>query len=236
MLKPLRHPTVFVLLTLALSGWLLAWSMAPVDRLNDYINTDHIAHRPMLCLAKGRLGLSMTTGRYAPASYILPRHQIVYEAGGVVSTGDPVAWMISGQPDGVTAAAGLETEFHTEDFGLLAPIVYRRVTGVLVLPVNNTPLLDRETAIEAGVEAQFIRPPRIETTIRYSAAIHDTLFAIAALAWLYALLMIPTWKLWRNLTPAQRRRNRHACPSCGYDRSATRNAPCPECGDPASVS
>ena len=232
MTRSLATPAAFGTLAVALAGWLLAWSIPPVDRGNTYINVDHIAHQPVLCLAKGKLDLSMTTGRYAPASYFSPWQGVVYEREGVLHTDESLATMLWNLPDGMKAAAGLETRFHTEDFGLLAPVVYRRVTDVSLLKVNSTtPLLDRAIAIEAGVQAQIIRPPNVETTISYRAAAHDLLFLVTLAAFARSALAVPSWPIWKHITPAQRRRMRDACAACSYDRTGlAADAPCPECG------
>lgn len=120
-------------------------------------------------------------------------------------------------------------------YGLLTPCIVQDAGAYDIERIASAGApINKQATIDAAV--LFGALPQLNTwSINWANTAHDTALALTLLAWLYALLTIPTWKLWRNLTPAQRRRNRNACPSCGYDRSATPDAPCPECGTAKAI-
>ncbi len=71
------------------------------------------------------------------------------------------------------------------------------------------------------------------------AAIHDALFLVTLIAYFISLTGVHRWIIWKRITPAQRRRAKHACPNCAYDMAGLNTSTCPECGkadDPQNMS
>lgn len=241
MLKPLRHPTVFVLLTACLAGWLGGWVRG--DEAGRFFTFWSSGTNYVFMPVYDALDLIGDLPERGP-SQPLPHlwdpqfHSNVDNGVIVIRTPDGKhealgSWSsLLDQPLPLRDTAGTVFRHHHEfrAYGLLTPCVLQDA-GVYDIEriASGGPQIDKQAAIDTAVVSGTL--PQLHTwSVNWANVAHDTALALTLLAWLYALLTIPTWKLWRHLTPAQRRRQRHTCPNCGYDRSAAPEAPCPECG------
>lgn len=221
MLKPLRHPTIFVLLTLVLTGWVYG---AAADRYASLTIASRIQHgwsRPP--------NIASYTSFSSGAAYSV---WLFDDPGGITALRFPNDARPT-RADTSKPFARIAVEYHDlREYGLVLPVVVRgtvvpNVTQLRLSSTNPTP-----TELIDAARAQGVLPTNVELVWDIRNLAHDAALALTILVWLYAFFTIPTWKLWRSLSPAQRRRNRGACPNCGYDRSATPDKPCPECGSP----
>ena len=246
MLKPLRHPTVFVLLTLCLTAWLAGWTRAATETYFNFVGTHYVfmpVYRAIGLVSdlpehKSTRGLRNSQVFIGESWHTRDRSgeiTVARNAGGrpVVVEGGLMA--ILRDPQQPYSQATIVRRAHVEfcAFGLLTPWVTLDHGVYVATSTAGYPGMHDQTAIDTAVRSGLL-PPLVTRSIDWPNIAHDTALAITLLAWVYTVFAIPTWKLWRNLTPAQRRRNRHACPNCSYDRSATPDKPCPECGHASS--
>ncbi|MEO1585021.1 MAG: hypothetical protein AAFR96_10690 [Planctomycetota bacterium] len=234
MLKPLRYPTSFVLLSIALCAWLYATTLQSPSALATRRGIDKFAtllltHDPApksTYFQFPQVSAAYPSGRVLP----LKSYVAIYEVGSEIevrqSSWQPGLPKLSGQDP----VATIQTDITiAEAWGLGLPFFTRTLSEHTLTYTRSDALIRDEILLDAA-RASGILPATTSVAVDWPFALHDTALTLTPVAWLYALLTIPTWKLWRNLTPAQRRRQRHACQSCGYDRSATPDKPCPECG------
>ena len=120
----------------------------------------------------------------------------------------------------------------SEAYGMLAPIVYRtRVYCSLDTNHQEIPLINYDTALHVAHKAGEVKYVPLEGWhLSWRAAANDTLFLLTLIAWLISLTAIHRWPIWKHITPAQRRRAKHQCPTCAYDLAGLTTPTCPECG------
>lgn len=224
MLAQLRTPTIFVLLTIVLVGWMSSFRVNSYPFAWAFENThwaSRRAYRPFYQLANGRSPFSTRDdSRRAAVDRRAAEHIAVRSSSGlaVVRT---EALQDDEYRASIEAAAFIEIGIRLDEFGLLAPVLFRQTTSPQVSPYSGVPTLTVEEACEAFNVFDASQPPlynptpRVKWTVWYRSVFHDSLFLLTLLSWLISLTAIPKWPLWRRLTPAQRRRARGCSPKCG---------------------
>lgn len=233
MTRFLATPAAFATLAVALAGWLLAWSIPPISPFGDLNTVNHVAHRPALATIRGQPGLSIHSNVRMAVCYASPvKYNVVYEQAGTLHADYILASDLDATLKDATAAAVFYPLVHTDDFGLLAPVVFRRVFSIKLINTNTgLPLPETTAAYEAISSAGLATRPHAVPEFNAKAAAHDLLFLLTLSAFARSALAVPAWPIWRRITPAQRRRMRNACSRCAYDRTGiASDAPCPECG------
>lgn len=146
-------------------------------------------------------------------------------------------WVCAITGDSILAAGYPFWTTNHESFGLFAPVVTRHSEVVRILPVEDLPLIDVESAVrvhnanETCGNGIIHLPLESRVNVHAFAAVHDSLFLLTFVSWLISLISIPKWTLWHRLTPAQRRRARGCCPRCNYNLEGLSSPTCPECGN-----
>ena len=238
MLTPLRTPLSFVLLSTAVFGWLAAWTFVPA-----YTNgpTFDAQYRPAFYLSH----LIHGDEPYWKVERTFDHRNSRQVCIALTKNGPDMClieqtehgWVQSGTGESVLSAGFPISTIHSESFGLLAPVVERHSEKIYLVPTEDVPLIDLETAVEGHNDYQFcgngfIRLPlESQVKIHAFAAVHDSLFLLTLFFWLVSLTAIPKWALWHRITPTQRRRARGCCPRCNYNLEGLTTPTCPECGN-----
>lgn len=249
MFKTLRTPTVFVLLSFALGGWLLAWYHTVQHDYGTVVrsNSIHVGRRTELRLLyavfRNLSGVSFNDGSTFQVD--LYRNSTVILVNGEYIAAPVYMKLDSGQKfteDGqqIMAAGRIANNYSHEYFGLLATVAHRAKITASFSRVGKLPAIPENEQIHA--EAGFNRTINRFTQGVYSATpkttwnfkplglIHDCLFLLTIIAYLVSLTAMPRWTIWNRLTPAQRRRAKGQCPACAYELKGLSTTTCPECG------
>lgn len=237
MLKPLRHPVVFVLLTASLAAWIYLISLlVPGSRTIRWHPTR--IHAPLTGMFENPAFASAgyPVSWWWDGNEKLPDYAYLYELPDGYHFERESEGRVPPAIEGVAPTARLAAWRNKGDaWGLALPAIEQHTHEYSVNWLVDEHRYANNHAVLTAMHKTGVLPPQSVLSLNWPFALHDAALGLALIAWLFAFFTIPTWKLWRSLTPAQRRRNRHACPDCGYDRSATPGAPCPECGlDPAT--
>jgi len=237
MLTPLRTPLSFVLLSAAVFGWLIAWTYVPTyasgltfdAQYRPAFYLSHLIHgeepywkvdRSFGPRKSSQVCVALT--KNGPDMCLIERTEH--------------GWIQSGTREPILSAGFPISTIHSESFGLLAPVVERHSEKIYLVPTEDVPLIDLESAVEGHNDYQFCGNGFIRLSLESRvkvhalAAVHDTLFLLTLISWLISLTAIPKWTLWRRITPAQRRRARNCCPHCNYNLEGLAAPTCPECG------
>ncbi|MCA9273719.1 MAG: hypothetical protein KDA31_11825 [Phycisphaerales bacterium] len=237
----LRTPVAFLVLTVALIGWISAWTI-PHDYYSDLTLYSNEIHRPLYWLANRALGKSYRKAS-AWEECIIPSTEtciIETDSGCRIATlSRNGAYLPTTYKGERILSAGIpDRKFTTHEFGLLAPVAYRFTTTTELIPAGRLPLID--PALVSGIDRfestaslkyPYPAPASHQWQIKPVAAVHDTLLLLTLLSWSISLISIPKWTLWHRLTPAQRRRARGCCPRCSYNLEGLATPTCPECGN-----
>lgn len=237
----LRTPAAFLTLTVAVIGWMSAWTI-PRDYYSDHILYDNEINRPVYWLANRAVGTSFNRGLVFGDCLPSSAETCIIEtdSGCRIATLDRNgAYLPTTFKGERILSAGIPERTSTiHEFGLLAPVAYRFTTKTELVAVGGLPLIDPELVSEldrfeqtASLKYPYPSPTSHRWQIKPVAAVHDTLFLLTLISWLISLTAIPKWPLWRRLTPAQRRRARNSCPHCNYNLEGLASPNCPECGN-----
>lgn len=240
MIKTIRTPTVFLLLTLVIFGWLASWR---INGTPFWIGTDSgtsiSSYRPMFHLAYCRLGIKRANRNViscivgpAITRYAVQTRSHLQAVS--VDWGAPHPTTLKGEA--ILAAGIIDDRTNTIEFGLLAPVCTFSKRQLSVQQVGTHAKLTLQEAYDA---MSYPEPPgthiadgtpRTHWQLSHRALIHDTLFLVTLIAWLISLTAIHRWPIWKRITPAQRRRAKHQCPTCAYALVGLTTPICPECG------
>ena len=226
--KLLRHPTTLILLTLCLFGWAFV-SVSETEHSKKYYNgrIRTLVHR--VFINKG-----VTPYSSPPGGNFFDDCVLCYQTPGGLETRRYPRQIPMKDLDGTRPFARLSIRYGSPAnlYGLLMPFLEKRETtvGITVLNSSQNTYSDEEL-IQAARIARTLPPQTISRWDWLNLA-HDAVFAICLLVWLYALISIRHWAVWKRLTPAQRRRARYRCPRCNYNLEGLAAPTCPECGNP----
>lgn len=242
MLGQLRTPAAFCLLTVVVAGWGSAWTLPGEYYLPHMAMNERNMHRPAYWLANRVVGRN-TLYRMSMGCGFGPSKETCFVE---TASGCAVATLV--RVDGyypntynaetILAAGKPHQTRVVDEYGLLAPVAYRVTRETNLIRVGHFPPIDPKVVSESSggrtytnLDAPYPVPTDYKWTFKPRAAVHDALFLLTALSWLVSLAAIPKWPIWRRLTPAQRRRARGACPTCGYSLEGLSSHLCPECGN-----
>ncbi|MCA9273718.1 MAG: hypothetical protein KDA31_11820 [Phycisphaerales bacterium] len=223
----LRSPITLFALTIALVGWLFTWSLVPfyeyhamgtrgmpLFRLIGYLNSS--GQYGYLSLDVGELGPRVAVARVDGELQILD------------DPGYGESRLLTVTPTEASFVYARRNE--PQGFGLMVPVLVHQTHSYGSYEFwPNIPELDEMEAIAAARSSGKL-PTKSHWKINPRFALHDAGLLFTLLLWLCALGSIPRWKLWRRLTPAQRRRARGCCPRCNYNLKGLTTPTCPECG------
>ncbi len=240
MLKPFRNPIAFLLLTAAVLFWTFRVASLPRDPFKtifahtwddsppfEYIDGD--VHRPAYELARWCMG--KTTDRPFEAGLSLTGSTLIVRDANGLHVYEP-EWDM--HDDEILSFEHVATIFgnrQIDEYGLLSGFAVRHRTSVEAhaVPYGSAITLTPAELDEALNNALNPNAPRVVNGVQTGwvfkplAAAHDLTYAVTLLAWIYAILVIPRWKL-------RRRRAKNQCPACAYDLAGLTTPTCPECG------
>ncbi|GAB5497674.1 MAG: hypothetical protein Phyf2KO_27540 [Phycisphaerales bacterium] len=250
MIKTLRTPTVFVLLSVSLSGWLVAWYYVVQQDFGTLIRSNTIdvgkktEVRPLYAIYRSISGVSFHGGSEYPASFYFPATIILVNGEYIAApeyTKLNSGQMYTGEGEQIMAAARISKSYSHEYFGILALVAHRATTTTSFSRVGELPEIpesERSRAI-AGfnrtknrfAQGMYSATPTTTWTFKPLGTIHDFLFLLTLIAYLISLTAIPRWPIWKRITPTQRRRAKGQCPVCAYELKGLSTTTCPECGN-----
>ncbi len=242
MLTKLRTPSIFALLTIVLVGWMSSFKINQYPYAWVYESKPWASrrlYRPFYQLANGRSPFNTRDLSRMTSSHGLrtaPRHIAIRSPSGLAVVRTEVLANDDFRKT-IDAAGFIEIRIRLDEFGILAPVLFRQTNAPHVFPYAGVPTLTVEEACEAFSALDENQPPlynptpRVKWNVWYRSVFHDTLFLLTLVSWLVSLAAIPKWPLWRRLTPAQRRRARGCCPHCNYNLEGLASPTCPECGN-----
>jgi hypothetical protein len=244
-IKTLRTPTVFCLLTIVITGWLLAWrtpnpnmllSMGPTwpnstdIRPGFWLALLITGNQPRITRSRWTFGTEPATDRTAAviktaagAEY----HRLRY--------GEDTGWQKTHNGLPILAACAVEYKPHILRLGLLARVADRTSWHLKTEYLAGFERIDDVVVEAAYAERMKSRTSNHPFPTRWDffprAALHDSLFLLTLIAWLISLTSIPRWLIWKHITPTQRRHAKHQCPHCAYELAGLTSPTCPECGN-----
>jgi len=239
-LKPLRNPIAFILLTAAVLLWTFRVASLPPDLFKDafrharegsppieFVEGD--SHRPAYNFARWCMGKPKDPSFEAGLS-INSLTTIVRDENGI-RVYKPRLATADDEFLNLELLAIIIGKRRVDQYGLLAGSAVRYRTSVEshAIPYGSTITLTPAELDEALNKSLSPDAPRVISGVQTRwvlkplAAAHDLTYAVTLLAWIYAILVIPRWKL-------QRRRAKNQCPTCAYDLAGLTTPTCPECG------
>lgn len=255
MRKALQRPAVFVLLTLLNLGLVAAWvfensgrpwrlssqnqlaySFIPIFYSEHTAFSHRFVHDPV-CAVIGKDIYPKARPRIQRADNDVK--VMITDNGAVLHL--PRLTNNTGRSD-IIQSLSIELKSRTDIFGLLGhslrrdSISFTQVPEAGESPVDESVVADtlaNDLHFSALVMRNFSTFENTKATswsFNYIAIANDICFLFACLAWCYSLLCIPRWKVWKRITPAQRRLANNQCRSCGYSLTDLTTQICPECG------